>query len=86
VRILALVGVATGCLCTPPPLRDTPDAAPDAADATTDPCPDVDGDGWRAGGPACGTYLDCADDNPARHPGALEDVGGDDLDCNDTSP
>lgn len=71
VAALAAASVA-GCLSTPDPRLD--------------PCPDLDRDGWPAGGPACGTYRDCADDDEFRHPGAIEDLGGDDRDCDGSDP
>lgn len=58
---------AAACLSTPPPAQDDGPAA----------CTDGDGDGWST----CGTYVDCADGDPAIHPGAFEEVGGADRDC-----
>jgi hypothetical protein len=77
--VCVLVTGAAACLSTPPP-ADVDARIADAVDA--DPCPDGDGDGWPADLPGCGRYRDCADDNSARHPGALElDDGVADLDC-----
>lgn len=82
---LAALAVLLGaCLSTPPPADialDAPDATPDAA-----MCVDADGDGWRANCPT-DAYQDCADGDPAVHPGARE-LGSDgeviDRDCSGT--
>lgn len=75
------VAMLGACLSTPPPAelaQGGPDAAPDAA-----MCVDNDGDGWRANCPA-DAYQDCADGDPAVHPGAREmgtDGAAIDRDC-----
>jgi hypothetical protein len=63
---------------------DDPDVdAPDDPDVDAPPgCVDEDGDGWPTGDGACGRFLDCADDNILKYPGALEDRDRQlDLDC-----
>ncbi len=68
VAVLAAgVGATTAaCLSTPPADGMPVDATPDAP-----MCVDVDGDGWRGNCPT-DAYQDCADGDPAIHPGAVE--------------
>jgi len=53
-------------------------ADPDATDCPV--CTDADGDGYATEGGGCGA-VDCADNNPAVHPGAVEVCDGLDTNC-----
>lgn len=78
--VIGIAALLPACVSIPPAMEQ-PD--PDAASPI--PCTDEDGDGWYAGEAgmcADAAYLDCADGDPARHPGALElGDGASDRDC-----
>lgn len=81
--VIGIAALLSACVTIPPAMDQ--DAAPPIDGTGLVPCTDEDGDGWLAGEDGmCATaaYLDCADGDPDRHPGALElDDSTSDRDC-----